>query len=199
MKTKSLTIKSMKVFALLGVVFLAGCQTTSTPKLPEMTFRHLPPIALRVTEIKIVSETKHGIDAPHVGHQFPTPPEKAIKRWSEDRLQIAGGPGIARFTIIEADAVEKNLRVDTGVTGVFKKQQSEQYTVTVEARLDIIDRRGGATAFATANATHSKTVREDISLHDRRQIWFELVEKLMAEFDKTMEVQIRRNLGGYLQ
>ncbi len=167
-----------------------------------MTFRHLPAISLRVSNIKLVSETKHGIEPPQIGHQFPTPPEKAITRWAEDRLQIGGGEsgaGTALFTIIRADAIEKDLKIDTGVTGVFRKQQSDRYTVTVEARLDILDRRGVATAFATANATHSTTVGEDISLHGRRQVWFELVEKLMAEFDKTMEIQIRRNLDAYLR
>ena len=164
-----------------------------------MTFRHLPAISLRVSNIKLVSETKHGIESPQVGHQFPTPPEKAITRWAEDRLQIGGRSGTALFTIIRADAIEKDLKIDTGVTGVFRRQQSDRYTVTVEARLDILDRRGAATAFATANATHSTTVGEDISLHGRRQVWFELVEKLMAEFDKTMEIQIRRNLGAYLR
>ena len=192
--------KSLKLFAVLGILGLAGCEASApTPKLPEMTFRHLPAISLDVLNIKIVSKTNHGIEAPHIGHQFPTPPEKAMTRWAEDRLQSGGSSGTAIFTILEADATGKSLKIDTGVTGVFRKQLSDRYTVMVEARLDIFDSRGRSQAFATANATHTTTAREDISLHDRRQLWFELLEKLMAEFDKTMETQIRINLGAYLK
>ncbi len=192
-------INRLKIFAVLGVLMLAGCaQTPPSPKFPEMTFRHLAPLSLQVADIQLVSETEHGIDAPHVGHRFPTPPEKALKRWAEDRLQVAGSSNTARFIIIVADAVEDRLKVDTGVTGVFKRQQSEQYTVNVEARLEILDRRGVRKAFASANATRSTTVGEDISLDGRHQQWFELVEKLMAEFDKTMEIQIRKSLTEFL-
>ena len=57
--------------------------------LPDLTFKHLSPISIQVTDIQIASMTNHGIEPPNVGHRFPVPPESALMQWARDRLQLA--------------------------------------------------------------------------------------------------------------
>ena len=159
-----------------------------------MTFRHLPPIALRVVDIQLVNQAKPGTIAPHVAHKMPVPPAKALTRWAEDRLQIAGNNNTARFTILAADVTENQLKIDKSVTGLFKKQQSESYDAVIEASLEIFDQRSIRKAVVSSRATRSITMAEDISINDRQRIWYELIEKLMTEFNAEMD----RNIGRFM-
>ncbi len=183
------------MFLVAVALMLAACEARlPQSNLPEMTFRHLPPIALRVVDIQLVNSAKPGTDAPHVAHLMPVPPAKALTRWAEDRLQIAGNDNTARFTILESDVTETSLKLDKTVTGLFKKQQSERYDAIIEASLEIFDRRGIRKAVVSSRATRSVTVAEDMSINDRRRIWYEMMEKLMTEFNSEMD----RNIGRYM-
>ena len=175
----------------LVTLFLAACAAPSE-RLPDLTFKHLPPISLQVADIQIASQTSHGTEPPNVGHRFPVPPERALTQWARDRLQLAGTRHTARFTILRADATETKLKKDEKLTGLFKQQASERYDTAVEARLEIIDDRGVQRGQVTASANWNQTIREDATLADRRRIWLELVEKLMTQFNAEMERNIQR-------
>ncbi|MDA0239358.1 MAG: hypothetical protein O3A84_04935 [Proteobacteria bacterium] len=182
-----------------AALLLTACETVVvTPQYPEVTFRHLPPLRLNVVDIQIVNEAPADTRAPNIAHLFPTSPARALERWAEDRLQANGTSGTARFTIHEATAVESALKVDRGLGGLFKKEQSEWVDATVRATLVVLDARGTSQASATTRATRFITLREDASLEDRRKIWFELTEKLMADFNKEMERNIRRHVAPFL-
>lgn len=179
---------------LLAVLLGAGSCATESPfvEFPDITFRHMPGIDLRVVDIQIDNKAPRNVLAPHVGHKFPVPPVKALRRWGEDRLQAAGSKGTARFTILEADAIETPLAIDQGVRATFTKEQSERYVVTVSASLEIFDENGIRRAFVKAKTERRRTVAEDITLTERRKVWFEITEKLMAEFNAEMERNIQR-------
>lgn len=187
------------LLSLSAVLFLAACTTVVvTPKFPEVTFRHLPPLRLNVVDIQIVNQAPIDTRAPNIAHRFPTSPARALERWAEDRLQASGTSGTARFTIHEATAVESALKVDRGIGGLFKKEQSERVDTVVRATLVVLDARGSSQATATTRASRFITLREDATLEDRRKIWFELTEKLMADFNKEMELNIRRHVAPFL-
>ena len=118
--------------------------------------------------------------------------------WAEDRLQLAGNKGIARFTILEAQVKETKLRTNKKMTDLFKKEVSERYDATVKARLEILDDLGNSLAVVTSQANWSQTVREDTTLTDRRRIWLEMIEKLMGRFNTEMEMTIQRYMTKYL-
>jgi len=186
-------------FVLSALVLLTACQASIPPEnFPEMTFKHKPAIQLRVIDIQLVSNFERSADAPHVAHKFPVSPEKAMIKWAEDRLQIAGKKNTARLTITRADAQEIKLKVDKGFTGAFKNQQSDRYQTFVEAQLEILNERNIRQAIVSARAEQSITVSEATSLADRRKIWYNLVEKLMMQFDAAMQNSIENNLQRYL-
>ncbi|MCP5366242.1 MAG: hypothetical protein H6907_09190 [Hyphomicrobiales bacterium] len=187
---------------LLTVLFvfgLAACASQPEQKLPELTFTHLTPINLAVTRIDTVNAYAPPAGKPHVEHQVPVAPATAVTRWAADRLRAVGARGTGKLTIVEASLVEDPLKVDKGLKGAFKKEQSERYTATIEAILELESDGGAQRGNATARVTHSTTVREDASLYDRERVQFELVEKLMVQFDVEMEKNIRAHLVNWMR
>lgn len=166
-----------------------------------MTFRHLPQIQLLANDLRIESNLAQPTAGQSVAHLFPTSPETAMRNWARDRL-VARGSGIsgaaATFTILRAEATGQQLKTDTGFTGLFKQELSDRYEGRVEATLSIRD-RNGRHGNVEARAQHSATVREDVTLAERRKIMYELTEKLMADFNAEMERNIRQHLRDFVQ
>jgi len=180
---------------LIAALGLAACQAaTPTDKLPEMTFRHLAPIPLAVSNIQIESQVPASSDPNNVAHLFPTPPEQALRAWARDRLVARGSGGTARFVIKRADAVRSSLQTDKGVTGLFKKELSDRYEGHIEAELSLVNAAGTRRAFVEGRADHAATVREDATLAERRRLMYELVERLMADFNAEIERNINTHL-----
>ena len=189
-----------RALAALAFLLLAACETPPPGQsFPEITFDHKPGLTLDVAEIQVESKFTAPLTAPHVEHLMPAPPERSLRRWAVDRLRAAGRGGSARFTILDATVVEDRLPLTKGVRGVFTTEQAERYTATVEARLVVFDDRGNELGTTNAKATHSTTVAEDASLHERERTWFTLTETLMNTFDAEMEQVTRQFLGGFLR
>ena len=188
--------------AMIAAAFAAGLAACETPiqiqELPELTYGYLGRYRLDVAAVEVVSEYRAPMRAPNVEHLFPTPPEDALRRWANDRLEAAGRRGVARFVVKEAGVTETPLEVETGFTGAFKKQQSARFEATVEAILELVDERGFRKGFASARASRSRTVGEDITLDERNRTWFDLTESLMRDFNAEMERNIGLYFGGYL-
>jgi hypothetical protein len=187
-------------FAVLGVMLtaLAGCQTTPAPaRFPELTYAHLGVIKLDVDRVEIASEYQAPLRAPNVDHLFPVPPERAMRRWAQDRLAAAGSNTgrFARFVITDAKVTETNLPRSTGITGAFTKDQSQRYDLSMSAAIEIREDRGNfRSGYATASTSRSRTVREDISVNDREKVWFEMLEQAMNEINAELERQIKANM-----
>jgi hypothetical protein len=61
-----------------------------------------------------------------------------------------------------------------------------------------LDKNKVRRAFVTAKAQESITVSEATSMSDRRKIWYNLVEKLMNEFNLIIQKNIQQKFQGYL-
>jgi hypothetical protein len=187
------------VLAFLAPLALGGCETPlPAQKLPTLTYGHLAPFRLDVARIEIVGQYQAPLKTPNVDHLFPTPPAQALRQWAGDRLRPAGKAGTARFVIVDGAAIETSLKRDTGVTGTFKKEQSERYDVRVEVLLEILDEAGKRLGFTTAHRSRSRTVPEDISLADREAGWFTLTEQVMNDLNAALERAIPEHLGGFV-
>ena len=53
--------------------------------------------------------------------------------------------------------------------------------------------------YATAAATRSRSVAENISLNDRERVWYEMVEQMMNDVNAELDRQIRQNMPRFLQ
>ena len=183
----------------LAGLALAACETpVAVQRLPEITFNHLPKIGLNVADVKVVSEFKPSLQEPNIEHLMSTPPEAVMLRWGGERLQARGVTNSARFTVVDAQVKESPLKVQTGITGAFKVQQSVRYDATVAGMLEIFDDRGFRRTFASARVSRSRTVPEDASINERERVQFELIEALMRDFDTEMEKNIRAHAGAFV-
>jgi len=184
------------IVRLLVVMGLGACAQSAPPvqTLPEITFVHHAPIALDVAVIDVIDQSKATAEGRNVAHQFPTSPKKAIKTWVRDRLVAAGSTGSAQVVILEGSAIETKLAKKTGVTGLFTNDQSERYTTQANVRIDIFDQNGNKIAYSAAQTNRNVSLAEDVSLLEREKAWFELVEKMMADFNTAMESNIKTHL-----
>ena len=180
---------------------LAACpqRPPETVSWPDITFTHLRPIEFDVAEIKIVTPYREPIEPPHVGEQFPVSPSRAARNWAEDRLRAVGRRGTVTVTIQESSAVEELLEPSRGLKGLLTMEQSEKYLVVIAIEVKALDPVGPRAAKATARTRKSTTIREDVTLDEREEIWYTLTRDTMTTFDATMERQIRDTLGSFLK
>ncbi len=195
---------TLKIKALFAPIFalglLAGCETTPPPSgFPQLSYAHLPPIKLDVAQVKIVSEYRSTGVAPNVEHLFPVKPQAAAERWSRERLKPIGRSGTARVTIRRASVVEVPLSRSTGVRAMLTTDQAERYDGVIEIAIAILDDTGRQSGAVVSRAQRSKSVPEDISLHDREMTWFRMVEAMMNDINASLESQIMKHLGRSLK
>lgn len=182
----------------IGLLFaLCACSSVNppAPRMPQMTFANLQALQLDVARVEIVSKYQPPAQAPHIEYDMPVSPENAIKRWVQDRLQPVGKSGTLRVTILDAQATDNPLKVDTGVKSLFEKQQVSRVDVSVEVLLQILDERQFPVAEASAKASRSRTMPEGLKLNERDSILYDLVEATMLEFNTNMDPYMRTSFA----
>ena len=79
----------------------------------------------------------------------------------------------------------------------FTTQQAQRYDGQVEIRLDIYDENGIVVRTATARASRSRTVAEDITPNDRDRVWYEMSDELAHSADQVLEQYINASFFPY--
>lgn len=185
---------------LAAAAVLWSCETAPpSTAFPELSYGHLPPIRLDVREVEIVAAYKSPAIPPNVEHLFPVKPIDAAQRWARDRLRAAGAAGVARVVIKQASVVEVPLKRSTGVRGWLTTDQTERYDGVIEVSIDIRDGAGSSRGKVISRAQRSRSVAEDISLHEREAMWFRLTESLMNDLNAALETQIQTHLRALLK
>jgi len=201
MKPVSILRKSAPFVVVMSLA-LSGCQNTvQVQKLPELTFSHLTPIHLTISSIDVAEDYKSPMSAPNVEHTFPTPPMVALNNWAASRLKASGPSSKDRAVLVITDAsvIETSLKRDTSLKGTFTKQQTEKYTLTISAHLDIIGQNGSRKASATTTTSRSTTVGEDLSINEREKLLHGTTEALINDFDQKMNASIQQYLRTWVQ
>lgn len=185
----------LKSFALGLTLFAAACEThVEVPSYAAITFSHLSPIPMDVASREGVIAYAKPLKAPNVEHEFPVDIGATAEGWIQDRLQPTGTSGTATLTIIDASVVETELEKETGLTGLVTTDQGHRYDAKLVASLKAVDLNNQRTAETTVSVKRSQTVPEDATFNEREKIWYELVEKLMADFNTQMEQSIEQHM-----
>tara|TARA_R110000787_G_scaffold226512_3_gene334321 strand:- start:81680 stop:82270 length:591 start_codon:yes stop_codon:yes gene_type:complete len=189
--------RTIAAFTLIAIA-VSGCASPPAPKFPDLRFTHMPKITLDVASIEIVDNFQSA-GAAHIEDRMPVSPETALRNWAQDRLEAGGVSGVAKFIINSAAVSETKLTKKGGITGAFTTQQSHRYDadLRVELRLEGVPRV--SKAFAEANVTRSQTIGEDASINVREQMWFDLTESLMKDYDPLMSNSIRTHLSDLIR
>jgi hypothetical protein len=193
-----------------GLGALAACSNAPDPvRFPDLTYAHLGAIRLAVARIEIVDAYRPPLAAPNVEHRMPASPAATMRRWAQDRLVAAGGPGAApggpgaapaaRFVIRDARVTETELPRTQGLQGLFTTDQGQRYDLRMEAAVEVLDAGGRAIATASAVATRSRTIAEDASLDERERLWFAMVEEATNALTAELERRMHQNLARYIR
>ena len=185
--------------SLLAVVGLAACSTQPAPKYPELTYTHMPKIALGVAEIQVVSATSKTSGAKHVEAEMPVSPETALRAWARDRLQANGVSGVAKFVIENASVTETDLKKTPGLKGLVTKDQSQRYDSKIRATVTLEGVPRVTQAFAQAEVSRGQSIAEDATINERDQLLFDLTEATMKDFDPIMAASIRKHLADFVR
>ncbi len=177
----------------------ACAQVAPPPTLAEITFAHLSPYQLAVRGVEVESRFSSSMTPPHVELALTHPPERVLRRWAADRLQATGGEAFARFIILDATVTEFALETDGTLTAVFTNEQALRYEAAAEALLEIRDATGGFLGNATARVTRTITIPENATLNEREQVLFDLVDRLMRNFDTELDGNIRTHLAQWVR
>ena len=193
------------IFAVATVVSfltITGC-STSIPNqaLPKLTYSHMSPLSFAVETVEIDNRYNASVDPAFVESWFPISPVSAIRTWAIERLKPVGnvGSGTLLIVINKASVRKHDLKLDTSFKGVFTKQQSNRYDINIDVTLELIDRTGKRVGFSSAQVTRSTTTREDISLNDRDRHWLDITEKTMGDFNREIELNVRKYLAAWLR
>tara|TARA_B100000212_G_scaffold300694_1_gene246155 strand:- start:3444 stop:4049 length:606 start_codon:yes stop_codon:yes gene_type:complete len=194
-------LSNVKLLCLVSFLFctLLSCKTSNIESTtPELTFSHLPDIRINVAKISVLNEYKMPFKQPNVEHVAPVSPGASVERWVSDILVPVGDKLDAQFIIKSGSIIESELKTQKGLKGVFAIEQSKRYTAIVDARLEIFD---GSRRLATINAKakRSHTLREDATPNLKTNLLFNLVENLMATFDRELRRQVDSHLQNYIQ
>lgn len=185
--------------AVTGAVTLTACSAPPPhPQYPDIHFTGQQPIGLAVNTISLREDYTPSSSTRHVEAQFPVTPMHALENWAHDRLSATGGPDRAVVDVTDASVTETSLPRTQGMQGWFTNDQSERYDMTVQATINIIDSSGLVVRTATAHASRSQSVAENISPDQREQTWYDMTKDIMAQFDRQMENEIRTHFTGFV-
>lgn len=186
-------------FGAAGLGLLSGCETAPPPRrFAQITFRYAPPIQLSVGAVEVQVPWQAPVGGGHAELEMPVDPVATAARWGTDRLAAAGGSGKATVSVLEMSVVETQLKTKTGITGAFTTDQSERYDMRLIMRVQASDPARGATAETTVSAERSQTVLEGITLAEREDIWYGMIEKLMGEMDTRLTASIRQDMPAFV-
>lgn len=186
---------------LLGGLALAAC-TSAPPRaaFADITFGHMPRIALDVARVEAVDQFTASLEPPRVETQFPVEPASVVRRWAGDRIEPIGLNRLLRHVVTDASATEEALGTGGGVTGFFTTDQEKRYRLFLAARLEVVADDGRLVeAHVAARAEGSATVPEDATLDERDRILHRLTETVARALDTELEAGVRRHLAAYLR
>jgi len=188
--------------AALPAAALAACgDAPALPKLPPLTYASLGRFTFEAERIEVVQEYQPPLAPPNVEHLFQQRPTDVLRQWANDRLAVTGrGQHYVRFVIVDARVTETELPRSTGVRATFTNEQAQRYDGRIEAAIEVRQIRGNfRDGFATAAATRSRSVAENITLNERERVWYEMVEQMMQDVNAELDRQVRANMQRFMQ
>lgn len=190
-------VRGLALAAAIGLSACAGAP--STPQYPDIRFTGKDPLIVKALRVDVNSDYQPPFIAPNVEHLMPISPERMARQWALDRLQpLRSGDAIARFTILDARVIETKLKTATGLKGAFTDEPAERYDAYLRVRVSLDNPTTRYHGEVETSVQHSMTVQEGASMNQREAVWYELVKKLGASFDASMDANLHQYMPAAL-
>jgi hypothetical protein len=174
--------------ALAVLAAAPGCttQTVSGKPLAELTYDNIQPLYVSAANIDVVDNYNPSADPQDVSSRFPTPPDIAVRRWAERRLQPGVGTGTLRF-VIDSVTAHKSAK---GPENTLERWTGQGATTTYNVVMKIsmskqTDARIGNSNHAFT-VTRSVTIPDNWSIAQREAEMQSFVETIVAAVDEAV-------------
>ena len=186
--------------AVTALLILGGCDTAPPASFPPLSFADDAPITLSIARVEVEDAYEAPLQRPNVEHLAPIPPALGLKQWAEARLRGGGPTGSARFIIDEASIIETELPRTEGLQAVIRIDQAERHAIRLVGRIVASDPMVGLeSVVVTAVAERSMTLAENATLAEREQLWFDLLQGAIADFEPALRATLARDTPALLR
>ncbi len=197
-------MKHLLTVAFAGVALALASCATPPPPAPQADIGFSgAPLRLDVARVSVDNQYHPSGKAPNVEQLHETTPSSVASRWLQTRVVPVGTQGEAVLKIYDARVVTEKLPVKGGLTGFFGDQLDSKLTGTLRAELVVtrIDQQTAASSVynVKVSAKAEQTILQSATLNDRDKAYFDLMQNLAREFDKTATVEINRVMGPILR
>lgn len=193
-----LSLRNLPVLAVLFVLVTACSTPPPGNAFPEQSWAHKPKIKLLVGEIAVEQTYRDRVEPPHAERQAPRTPSEEMRNWAQRRLLAAGSGGRATLTIYEGSILQTDLPADKGTFSFFNSTAARRFQGTLVVALTITNASGVTVGRVEAEARQTTELPQGMSLNEREEALFEMVQALLVSMDGEMEGQVRRHLSGYI-
>jgi hypothetical protein len=190
-----------KLLALAATALLVACQPAPNGFVADpIRFAARGPVRMNVGEIRIRQNYQPPMRAPNVDHEFPVPPETALKTWVQDRLAAVGQSGLMEVTIEDASVKEVKLPKTEGVKGLFTDDQEARYDAVMHVTFRIYTgAQGMSDASGDVVVTRSRSINEKATVDERRKMFHDMTRDMMTQFNTEAEARLRQYFSRFMR
>ncbi|MEQ5778312.1 hypothetical protein J4E05_22505 [Thalassospira sp. NFXS8] len=175
----------------------AACSSAPVQTYPDVTWRHLQPIAFSAGPVEKVAA--YGVPAANdLQPDLPFNLGRMAMNWPDDRLQTVGTNDILRYSVTDAEITTANLKTKSGITGMFTDDQSQKVDLKVGAKLELMSEDGTPKGEVAAVVERSRTLSESMSVAEREKAIYNETAALLMDLDRELDKQIHKNLARYV-
>ncbi|MCB9989331.1 MAG: hypothetical protein H6868_08395 [Rhodospirillales bacterium] len=188
---------TLSFFGLFAAFLLAGC-TSSIPNgkpVPDLTFAHILPFYVDVSAVDIETRYNHMLDPEDISSGFATPPDIALRRYAEARLQPQGAMNTLKFIIEDASARLNVIEPENKIQSWAGIGRQDRYTVSVRLRLYTETAEGRQGTHSILKFSRDLTVPSSLSLVERETRQVEFLEAMMKAVDKAVVETLRDRMS----
>ena len=187
--------------AIVGLALtLAGC--AATPAYQPTAPRFDGPPVWQVAADRIEIKTAPGVMPPDgaVAARLAAQPADVARGWAKSRLKAdPGASGTVIYMVEKAEAIERYLQREKGVTALFVKNTEAEFTVAFAVNLTQFDASGVRRGGARAESQVIGQLKEGSDEDDRRKLWERLLIDAADRLDQELQKQAPTGLPGARQ
>lgn len=186
--------KSALVFSIL--LLLGACTSMPSPEgepVADLTFSHLSPVPLRVSNIIRNGLTQDQLD--RMPQSFAVPIDNLINAYIKRRLRAAGGPEGLKITVEDLHVHYEQKDSESAVADFLGVAKIDSYTITVAMNLMLEDDASGAVRGRKFTARRVINISEHKSVAEREQHQLEGVEALFVDIDRAVLDILQHQFG----
>ena len=189
-----------------GFLALAACQTPPANVLPSLTFSSSPPLPLDVATLMVETPYESGAAAPNLQplsgepaeDELNEPVSAIVERWARQRFFAVGRSGTARMVVEQADLRRELLARSRGLRGIVTLDQSDRYSTALAVRMVLENPDGARSGFAWAAVTRSVSMAENVTLAQRQERVFTMMEQAITDLDQRLVAEMREKVSSFV-